>query len=263
MSHNSSSSNSNANNREDEFQRADRDAAALLSTGEADDVVAATMYGNASRSTRVHVLRAAEEAADKARQGDPVKNKTTAAEVPIRDPRVQLGEADEADDVVADPTSATASPSPPRRTGSPYLSSSLFACTDGGACFEACCCAYCVAGIHHNFFCNGRTSRSCCLCCCLCCMDVGLSWVCLSTLGLAPPTALMMHTCCMRHALRRRYHLEGETQACSVSDLFSVCCCLPCALAQHQREIAARGEWCPGVCCSQPLLSVPDAVALS
>ncbi|KPI84473.1 hypothetical protein ABL78_6479 [Leptomonas seymouri] len=174
----------------------------------------------------------------------------------VRDARLQ-GDADGAVAVMAVATATAA----PRRGGSPHFSSGLLEChTNIGVCLEACCCAYCMAGAHHIFFKNGKVNVSCAMCLCLLCVDVAsrffTRWVC----SLCVPCALCLHTCRMRRALRQRYHLEGRELTCVASDFFSVCCCLPCALAQHQREIMYRGEQCGGVLRTYSVLNAPATV---
>lgn len=279
---------SSSNTREDEFHGADQDAAALLGTSDAEEVVDELLTGHPSRPTRAHIVNAAREGhgggpQDKASYGKKSASSTAEAAavlresgVPVHLPDPRAAGKDVEDEVIAvtttqasgatSTTTATANaatPSVRQRAGPRYFSTGLFACFEScGTCYEACCCAYCMAGTHHNFFRSNRSSMSCCICCCLCSADAALSFVWCATIGFPTPAALMCHTCFMRQAVRRRYHLEGEEQSCVVTDCCVVCCCLSCAMAQHQREIAARGEWCATVCCSQSVVGVPTQVDL-
>jgi Cys-rich protein (TIGR01571 family) len=255
-------------NRGDEFKHADQDAAALLGTSDAEKVVSDVLNPQPiTRPTRAHVVRVTLDGNGHPLTGKDITQKANkGCAVCIPDPRASGGAEDEdgVGEVVAATVTTTATASSTRRrAGPPYFSNGLFACWQNcGVCFEACCCAYCMAGTHHNFLRNGKSSMSCVVCFCLYTFDVALLSLFLAKVGLAPPTFLMCHTCWMRRLLRQRYHLEGEEQTCSLTDLLAVWCCEVCVLAQHQREITARGEWCSMVCCSQTTLGVPGTIDL-
>lgn len=134
-------------------------------------------------------------------------------------------------------------------------------------CADAYCCSYCVASAQHNFLINEKEGIFLPLCCGLLCVDMGLT-------AISPylPSSLCFHTCFMRHAIRQRYHLHhvtsgepssagGETHSWeSLTDFLSVCFCLACVIAQHQREIILQGDWCGGVFSNRHSMDSPGEV---
>lgn len=138
-------------------------------------------------------------------------------------------------------------------------------------CLDACLCTYCTASAHHNFLMNNGEGIYLPVCGGLFCIDVGLSAV-----SSYLPSSLHLHTYLMRSAIRNRYNLHsasaavdssghGSSSVCgcsteSLSDILAVCFCLPCAVAQHQREIMHHGDWCGGVFSNRYSLQPPATV---
>ncbi|KPA73766.1 hypothetical protein ABB37_09660 [Leptomonas pyrrhocoris] len=156
-------------------------------------------------------------------------------------------------------------PVPP--TGPRDFSDGIFDCANSWSiCADACCCTYCIVSAQHNLIVNEQEGIFWPLCCGLLCVDVGLTVI-------SPylPSSLFFHTCFMRHALRQRYHLRSEEEgvdrsnssgggSCNkefVKDFLTVCFCLSCVIAQHQREILQQGDWCGGVLSDRHALQAP------
>ncbi|KAG5488139.1 hypothetical protein LSCM1_08207 [Leishmania martiniquensis] len=138
-------------------------------------------------------------------------------------------------------------------------------------CVDALLCTYCMASAHHNFLMNDTAGVYPPLCCGLLCVDLGLS-----ALSSYLPSSLYIHTYFMRRAIRQRYNLhfvddsvdaDAHGAFCasgcsreSLIDLFSVCLCLTCVIAQHQREVMHQGDWCGGVFSNRHSLQAPATV---
>lgn len=183
-------------------------------------------------------------------------------------PRKELGGHDDATDVQEGVTSAfTLSdgvpPSGPRDFSTGICDFPM----SWAICADAYCCMYCTASTHHNFLLNEEKGMNIPVCFGLCCIDVGLANT------IAPVSAaICFHTCFMRHMIRQRYNLYSEVQSAgpyqgdllfnmeTLKDVLTVCCCLSCTIAQHQREIMMQGEWCGGIFSNQHSLEVPGAV---
>ncbi|KAG5508686.1 hypothetical protein JIQ42_08475 [Leishmania sp. Namibia] len=152
------------------------------------------------------------------------------------------------------------------------FASGLLDCRESCAvCMDACLCTYCIASAHHNFLVNDTAGVHLPLCCGLLCIDAGLS-----ALSSYLPSSLYVHTCFMRSAIRQRYNLHSTDASAdadehdsvcaggcskeSLHDFLSVCFCLTCVIAQHQREIMHRGDWCGGVFTSRHSLQAPATV---
>ncbi|AYU75582.1 PLAC8 family, putative [Leishmania donovani] len=163
----------------------------------------------------------------------------------------------------------------PAQTPRHDFTSGILDCHESCAvCLDACLCMYCTASAHHNFLINDTEGIYLPVCWGLFCVDVGLSAV-----SSYLPSSLHFHTYFMRSAIRSRYNLHSagapvnsnthgsssSSSGCgcsteSISDLLTVWFCLPCAVAQHQREIMHQGDWCGGVFSNRYSLQAPATV---
>ncbi|KAK7194819.1 PLAC8 family [Novymonas esmeraldas] len=159
------------------------------------------------------------------------------------------------------------------------FSSGLCSCHESWAvCVDAFLCSYCLAGAQHNFLMNDEEGIHVPVCVGMLCVDVALA-------SLSPwlPSSICFHTCAMRNVIRQRYHLHPLEQQqqqphstidadsddsdsgkidgwTSVSDCIAVMLCTSCVIAQHQREILHRGDWCGGVFSNRHSLHAPTTV---
>ncbi|KAK7194818.1 PLAC8 family [Novymonas esmeraldas] len=187
----------------------------------------------------------------------------------------------------------------PRPRQHQRFSSSLCSCHESWAvCCEVCLCAYCIASMHHSLLISNAEGLHLRVCCGLLCADALVLIA--SPLHVNAWACLCCHTCLMRRRIRQRYHLHtgaqaqrsctddddgGDTYASgsgsgdgdgysgadgdggdkpsrapALLDCIAVMCCLPCAIAQHQREILHRGDWCGGVFSNRHSLHAPTTV---
>ncbi|GET85424.1 hypothetical protein, unknown function [Leishmania tarentolae] len=161
----------------------------------------------------------------------------------------------------------------PRQAQAPQhdFTTGILDCHSCAVCLDACLCTYCIASAHHNFLVNRTEGVYFPICCGLLCVDVGLSSV-----SSYLPSSLCFHTYFMRRVIRNRYnlhpvdpsadsdeHANGSGLDCSTQsllDLATVWLCLPCAVAQHQREIMRQGDWCGGVLSNRCSIQAPARV---
>lgn len=143
------------------------------------------------------------------------------------------------------------------------FSSGIEDCSESWAvCLDATFCAYCLAGAQHNLVVNEREGISWPVCAGLCLTDLACLALQEKLCFCSVNVAICTHTYYVRQQLRQRYHLKGAGDRFNVVDLMLVLFCLPCVIAQHQREILHRDEWCGGVFSRRDSLEKPNTVEI-
>lgn len=125
--------------------------------------------------------------------------------------------------------------------------SGLFGCMDNTKmCLDGCFCIPCALGYQQGFLETGILGMSGSHCCGTIVCSVCFGWF-----------GLCCCTLAARNKIKRRYQIDEDGGLSCCLTFF----CPQCAICQQSREMAARGEFCGGVCSNEAPLD--DALPAS